>query len=88
MLRFVSPDGFMRPDDALNLMKLGREHRQGKRSLPPKIVAKKKEIADATKNAELFMATLRQIDYGMIDHVVGLKRELDGLYAAWGAGSL
>lgn len=68
---------------ALTALQLGRELREGKRKLPPEIVEKKKEIAAATRNAELFMARTGAVDYGMVDHAVALRLELDALYAQW-----
>jgi len=68
---------------ALELLKLARRHHAGKEDLPPEIAAKRKQIDDAVRNAELFIAKLRVVDQAMIDDIVAMKVELDGLYAGW-----
>lgn len=76
--------GIMRREAALTLLRLASEHHQGEGGqLPPEIMAKKKEIEAAIRNAELFLVRLRVVDQSMVDDVVRMKVELDGLYAAW-----
>ncbi len=70
-------------DEAMTMLRLAGEYYRGKRKLPPEIVAKRKEIEAATRNAELFMINLRVVDVAMVDRVVQLKLELDTLYGSW-----
>ena len=79
----MSKSQFLSRDEALTLIQLADKHWRGDRELPPEIVAKRKEIEDAIRNAELFMINLRIVDMGMVHLVVSLKRELDGLYCLW-----
>jgi hypothetical protein len=76
--------GFMTTKGALTLLRMSGEYHAGKRSLPPEISALKQRIKSATRNAELFTARLRVVDEGMINDIVRMKLELDGLYARWG----
>lgn len=69
--------------EARATMQLAHTYHQGMIPLPPRIVMKKQEIAQATRNAELFMSRTGAIDYGMVEHVVTLKIELDTLYQEW-----
>lgn len=76
--------GFMTTEGALALLRMSGEYHSGRRTLPPNITALKRRIAQATRNAELFTARLRVVDEGMINDIVRMKLELDGLYARWG----
>lgn len=80
--------GFMTREGALALMKLAERYHRREISLPPEIVAKKKEIEAAIQNAELFMVRFRIVDESMVNDVVRMKMELDGLYALWGEGNV
>lgn len=75
---------FMSKLEAHRLLdKAGKLHR-GEIKLPEEIKQKKKEIAQLTRNAELFLSRVGAVDHGMIQAVVNAKKELDGLYAKWG----
>lgn len=65
------------------MIRLAGDFHSGKRRLPPEIIAKKKEIKAAIRNAEAFMINLRVVDVGMVERVVQLKLELDTLYGNW-----
>ena len=65
------------------LLRCMNEYHEGKRDLPPEITAKRKEIARAVRNAQLFRARTGAIDYSMLDEVNRLRRELDGVYGGW-----
>lgn len=80
-MRFMSTEG------ALELLRLAGEVHAGKRRLPSEIVAKKREIAAAKRNAELFILRFRVVDERMVWQVVSLMLDLDALYAAWGESS-
>lgn len=71
------------PEEVQTLLRLCKETHKDKRPLPPEIVEKKQQIEAATRNAELFTARLRQVDQGMINDIVLMKRELDTLYSRW-----
>ncbi len=71
------------PKAAEALLRSARDVHAGKKQLPPEIIAKKKQIADARKNAELFIMRLRVVDENMVNTVVRLRLELDQLYAQW-----
>jgi hypothetical protein len=71
------------PKEARVALRLAGEYHKGKVPLPPEIVAKKKEIGAATKNAHLFIVRTGAIDEGMVRDVVQLKLELDTLYSRW-----
>jgi len=70
------------------MIQLASQYREGRIASPPGIMAKKAEIAAATRNAELFMSRTGAVDYcGMINLVVALKLELDKLYGEWASES-
>ena len=80
----MSDSRFMSRQEVDGLLRLSGEYHRGERGLPHDILAKKEEIVAATRNAHLFMVrTGGVIDYGMVDEVVHLKRELDGMYGGW-----
>lgn len=60
------------------MISLGKQY--SKEGLPPHIVAHKKLIEYKIRNAELFMARTGAVDYGMLDEIVRMKLQLDGLY--------
>jgi hypothetical protein len=73
----------MDPKDALNLMRLAGEVWAGKRSLPPDILAKKREVLRARRMAEAFWIRFRVVDHGLVYQAASLMHDLDALYAAW-----
>jgi len=79
---------FMSREAALDLMRLSEEVSSGKRKLPKEIEDKKKEIAKATRKAELFVIMLGVVDEGMVMQVVRLKIDLDRLYAQFAEGTI
>lgn len=76
-IRFVNITDFDR------LKSLWSPWRDEESAGPPKIVAKRRQIDAATRNAVLFMQRLRVVDEGMINDIVRMKLELDGLYTEW-----
>jgi hypothetical protein len=64
--------------EARAMIELGKQYT--KEGLPPHIVAHKRAIELKIRNAELFMARTGAIDYGMINEIVRMKLQLDGLY--------
>jgi hypothetical protein len=77
MMRFLSSK------EALAMIRIAGEYRRGERALPPEIAAKRKELADETRNAELFLFRMNQVDYGMVARITKVRLELDALYAEW-----
>lgn len=70
-------------ESALSLIDAAGAYHRGEFELGPEIMAKRAEIAEATRQAELFMIRCGAVDEGMIYHVVELKLELDTLYLGW-----
>jgi hypothetical protein len=73
----------MSPKQALAVLDMAREFHEGKRSLPPEILAIKIEIEQATRKAELFVIMFRVVDEGMVNKVVDLMHQRDLLYSKW-----
>lgn len=74
---------FMPTKQALEVLNMAREFHEGKRSLPPEILAIKIEIEQATRKAELFVIMFRVVDEGMVNKVVELMHRRDVLYSRW-----
>ncbi len=76
---------FMSREEAGSLLKAAGAFHRGEQELPPEILAKRAEIAQATRKACLFMAITGKVDNTMVFIVVDLKLELDSLFAEWGS---
>lgn len=74
---------YLSKNEALTLLRMAEELHKGKRSFPPEIMEKKREIAAATRNAHLFIIRTGQVAEDMIEQVTRLRLELDSLYGSW-----
>ncbi len=75
--------GMLDRDAAVELLETILAAYEDAPALPDDIDELRRRIERFIKNAELFIARLRVVDQGMIDDIMGLKLELDGLYAGW-----
>lgn len=73
----------MTREEANTAMRLAGEVHQGRRKMPPEIIAKRHRIRVATKNAEDVMDMFRQVDMSLVNDIVRMRLELDTLYSEW-----
>lgn len=74
---------FLSPNEARTLLRLAGQYHRWQLTLPPDIAALKRQIEVETQIAELFTARTGAVDYNMVNSIVGLKLDLDALYAKW-----
>lgn len=75
--------GLMSRNEVETTFRLAREiHEEGK-PLPTEIADINQRIREATRRAQLFTEKLHAIDYGMVNEIVRLMHERDGLVEGW-----